>query len=212
MENAANRAELCGSFLTLPEFSHENHGHKFYQFYLSVDRLSGTPDTLKVLVPEKVLLSAELNGSMLYVQGQVRSYHEYAPDRRHLRIFVFADWLQSRDAEPLNDITLTGTLQRPPTLRRTPLGREICDLLLAVPRSYDRTDILPCIAWGRTAREISLLPPGQQLALCGRLQSREYRKEGERHTAYEISILSAQPLEDLGELSRFSEPLEAFPV
>ena len=206
MENTANRAELCGSFVTLPSPSHENHGQRFYHFYLRVERLSGYADVLRVVAPERVLYAAELEGGdMLYVRGQVRSYSEHTPDGRRLRIFVYAEHMECRESEPLNDVELTGTLCRPPVLRRTPLGREICDLMLRVRRSFRRSDYLPVIAWGRTARMCAEAAPGGQLELLGRLQSREYTKlvEGraEQRTAYEISVLSAGLLEDVSQLS-----------
>ena len=204
MENTANRAELCGSFVTLPALSHENHGHKFYHFYLQVERLSGCADVLRVVVPEPVLFRTELDrGDMLYVRGQVRSYSERTDQGRRLRIFVFADALECREGEPLNDIALTGVVCRTPVLRRTPLGREICDLMLRVERSFRRSDYLPVIAWGRTARMIAEAQSGDQLELLGRLQSREYTKithgSAEKRTAYEISVLSAQLLEDVSD-------------
>ncbi len=206
MENTANRAELCGSFATLPELSHENHGQKFYHFYLEVPRLSGTADAVRVVVPERVLLSTELEqGDLLFVQGQIRSYNEHTPEGHRLRVFAYADFLQCREGEPLNDISLNGTLCKPPVYRRTPLGREICDLMLAVPRGYRRTDYLPCIAWGQTARLVAGLTPGDQLELFGRLQSRTYTKNTENgqktRTTYEISVQSAQVLEDLSQVS-----------
>ena len=206
MENTANRAELCGSFVTLPAPSHENHGQRFYHFYLRVERLSGYADVLRIIAPERVLYAADLEGGdMLFVRGQVRSYNEHTPDGRRLRIFVYAEHMECRESEPLNDVELTGTLCRPPVLRRTPLGREICDLMLCIRRSCRRSDYLPVIAWGRTARMCAEANPGDQLELLGRLQSREYTKiiEGraEKRTAYEISVLSARILEDVGTLS-----------
>ncbi len=205
MDTTSNRAELCGSFVTLPEPSHENHGQIFYHFYLRVERLSGYADVLRVVVPEQTLLRTELErGDMIFVRGQVRSYNERTDTGRRLRIFVFADALECREGEPLNDISLTGSVCRTPVLRRTPLGREICDLMLCVRRGFHRSDYLPVIAWGRTARMISQAKNGEQLELLGRLQSREYTKilEGipEKRTAYEVSVLNAQLLEDVSEI------------
>lgn len=205
MENTANRAELCGSFVTLPEPSHENHGQIFYHFYLRVERLSGFADVLRVVVPERTLFSVELErGDRIFVRGQVRSYNERTADGRRLRIFLFADFLENREGEALNDVSLNGTVCRPPVLRRTPLGREICDLMLCVPRQNRRSDYLPVIAWGRTARMIADTRSGDQLELLGRLQSREYTKliQGisEKRTAYEVSVLSARVLEDVSDI------------
>ena len=206
MENTANRAELCGRFFTLPEVSHENHGQKFYHFYLEVERLSGTADVLRVVAPERVLMAADLEqGDMLFVRGQVRSYNEHTQGGHRLRVFVYADELQCREGEPLNDICLTGAVCKAPVYRRTPLGREICDVMLAVSRGYHRTDYLPCITWGQTARLAASLSPGDQLELLGRLQSREYQKttpDGvQTRTAYEISVQSVQLLEDVRPIS-----------
>ena len=205
MENTANRAELCGSFVTLPEPSHENHGQTFYHFYLRVERLSGYADVLRIVVPERTLRRTALEcGDMFFVRGQVRSYNEHTAEGRKLRIFVFADTLECREGEPLNDVALTGTVCRTPVLRRTPLGREICDLMLCVRRNFRQSDCLPVIAWGRTARTLACAAPGDQLELLGRLQSREYTKtvlgESMKRTAYEISVLSAQLLEDVREI------------
>ena len=205
MENTANRAELCGSFVTLPEPSHENHGQLFYHFYLRVERLSGYADVLRVVVPERTLFSVELEGGdRIFVRGQVRSYNERTEEGRRLRIFVFADELECREGEPLNDVSLTGAVCRTPVLRRTPLGREICDLMLCVRRNCRRSDYLPVIAWGRTARLIAGAKSGDQLELLGRLQSREYTKTlsgaSQKRVAYEVSVLSARVLEDVSDI------------
>lgn len=206
MENATNRAELRGRFVTLPTLSHENHGRKFYTFTLEVDRLSGAKDTLRVIIPEDVLYASDLSGGeMVTVRGQIRSYNSRMPGGRKLHVFVYAEQMDTSSAEAVNDVTLCGTICKPPVFRRTPLGREICDIMLAVNRAYHRTDYLPCIVWGRTAQQISSLRVGTRLELLGRLQSREYIKTlehgTERRTAYEISVLSVQVLEDIGELA-----------
>ena len=197
MENTANRAELCGSFVTLPEPSHENHGQFFYHFYLRVERLSGYADVLRVVVPERTLFSVELEGGdRIFVRGQVRSYNERTEEGRRLRIFVFADFLENREGEALNDVSLNGTVCRPPVLRRTPLGREICDLMLAVNRRYGRADYLPCIAWGTLAQRSARLNVGDGVRLEGRLQSRSYTKLTEagqvKRVAFEVSIMTME--------------------
>lgn len=197
MENTANRVDLRGELVSLPELSHENHGQRFYRFYLDVERLSGICDRLPVIVPEPVLVHTELcDGARIAVSGQLRSYNARWENRRKLLIFVYAQWLQACDGEPLNDVCLTGTICRPPVFRRTPLGRQICDVMLAVNRPYHRTDYLPCILWGRNALEASHASVGQQLELAGRLQSREYTKlldtGPELRIAYEVSALRSQ--------------------
>lgn len=197
MEHTANQVTLRGSLLNLPEFSHENHGRKFFRFYLEVPRLSGTVDILPVIAEEKVLETIDLSGGeMLKIFGQVRSHNICTGIRRRLLIFVFAAAITAEDGEPINDVVVEGPICREPTYRKTPLGREICDIMLAVPRAFHRADYLPCILWGRTAQEGALLHTRDRIRICGRLQSRIYTKiteEGaEERTAYEISALSAQ--------------------
>ena len=135
---------------------------------------------------------------MLTVAGQIRSHNIRTEGRRHLLIFVFANALLCEDGEPINDVLLEGPLCREPNYRRTPLGREICDVMLAIPRAFRRADYLPCILWGRTAQEISACHTRDILQICGRLQSRVYTKVTEtgmeERTAYEISALAAQVL------------------
>lgn len=196
MEQHENRIVLRGDLLGMPEFSHENHGKKFYRFFLEVPRLSGAVDTLPVvaelgLIEELDALCAE----RVYVEGQIRSHNHTDETGRHLMIFVFAQVLRIEDGEAVNDVTLRGCLCREPTFRRTPLGREICDAMLAVPRAFRRADYLPCILWGRTAQEISRCHMRDRIELHGRLQSRIYTKYlGEscvERTAYEVSALTA---------------------
>lgn len=178
--------------------SHENHSRKFYRFSLEVERLSGTTDILPVMAAEDVLEAMDLFcGGRIEVEGQLRSFNSRAASGRRLVISVYASALTTSDDAPENLVELTGTICKEPVFRRTPLGREICDVMLAVNRPYHRTDYLPCILWGRTAQEISQLPVGARIALSGRLQSRDYIKvlpEGnERRTAYEVSVTTAEP-------------------
>lgn len=199
MEHLTNQITLRGSLASLPQFSHENHGHRFFRFLLEVPRLSGAVDTLPVVAQEEILNAADLSaGEMLTVTGQVRSHNIRSDGRRHLLIFVFPTKILCEDGEPKNEVTLEGTLCREPTYRRTPLGREICDVMLAVPRAFKRADYLPCILWGRTAQETAQCHTRDKLRIQGRLQSRAYTKvtEGgsEERTAYEISALSAEVL------------------
>ena len=156
MEHIANQITLRGSLASLPQFSHENHGRRFFRFFLEVPRLSGAVDTLPVIAEESILNQADLsNGAMLTVTGQIRSHNIRSDGRRHLLIFVFPSSIVCEDGEPINEVTLEGPLCREPTYRRTPLGREICDIMLAVPRAFQRADYLPCILWGRTALDAS---------------------------------------------------------
>lgn len=201
MEQTANQITLRGSLVSLPEYSHENHGHRFFRFFLEVPRLSGAVDTLPVIAEDNLLDTVDLSGGeMLTVTGQIRSHNVNSPNRRKLLIFVFAGAITAEDGDALNQVTLEGIVCRDPTYRRTPLGREICDVMLAVPRAFRRADYLPCILWGRTALEASACRTRDKIRLCGRMQSRMYTKlteQGpEERTAYEISALSAQILPD----------------
>jgi len=203
MEHTENQILLRGSLVALPEFSHENHGKKFYRFTLEVPRLSGTVDLLPVVAEERILNTIDLSGGeMLTVTGQVRSHNINEDTRRRLLIFVFAMSITVEDGDPINEVILEGTICREPTYRRTPLGREICDMMLAVPRAFHRADYLPCILWGRTAQEGAQCHTRDRIRICGRLQSRLYTKltetGAEERTAYEISALSAQvPPDDI---------------
>lgn len=200
MEQIVNQITLCGTLVSPPALSHENHGKRFFTFPLEVERLSGNTDTLQIIAPEFVLESCDpFAGCRLLVSGQVRSFNRRTEQGRKLLISVYAESLSTCDADPANEVFLQGAICKTPVFRRTPLGREICDIMLAVNRPYNRTDYLPCIVWGRTAEEISTLPVGTVIALTGRLQSRTYIKQletgREERTAYEISALSASPLE-----------------
>ena len=201
MEYTANTVTLRGMLLELPKFSHENHGRRFVRFYLEVPRLSGTTDVLPVIAEESLVNSIDpCGGEMITVTGQIRSHNCRSGTARHLMIFVFAGTLCAEDGEPINDCTLEGYICRTPTFRRTPLGREICDIMLAVPRAFRRADYLPCILWGRTAQDISVCQVRDRIRICGRLQSRVYTKLTEdgplERTTYEISALTAQLLQD----------------
>ena len=202
MEHVTNQIYLRGSLLSLPELSHENHGRRFFRFYLEVPRLSGAVDILPIIAEERVLNAFDLSGGeMLTVTGQIRSHNVTNDTRRHLLIFVFASNIVAEDGEPINDVILEGPICREPTYRRTPLGREICDVMLAVPRAFRRADYLPCILWGRTALEASQCHTRDVIRIHGRMQSRIYTKLTEtgveERTAYEISALSAEIPEDI---------------
>jgi len=196
MEHATNSITLRGALLALPQFSHSNHGKNFFRFTLEVPRLSGAVDLLPIVAEEPLVMGIDpCTGDMLTVTGQIRSYNQRDDEGRHLLIFVFASSIIAECGEPINDVYLEGPLCREPTFRRTPLGREICDAMLAVPRAFRRADYLPCILWGRTAQEISQCHTRDVIAIRGRLQSRIYTKltadGAEDRTAYEISALSA---------------------
>ena len=201
MEHFENHITLRGSLLALPEFSHENHGRRFFRFTLEVPRLSGAVDLLPVVAEESLLNAMDLSGGeMLTVTGQIRTHNIRTPTARHLLVFVFAGSILCEDGEPINECVLCGPLCREPTYRRTPLGREICDAMLAIPRAFRRSDYLPCILWGRTAVEVAACHVRDQIRICGRLQSRVYTKMTdagpEERTAYEISALTAEIQDD----------------
>ena len=197
VEHMENQITLRGSLLALPHFSHENHGKTFYRFTLEVPRLSGAVDLLPVVAEESLLNALDLSGGeMLTVMGQIRSHNLRTEGTRHLLIFVFAMHILCEDGEPINDVNVAGPLCKEPNYRRTPLGREICDVMLAVSRGYQRADYLPCILWGRTALEASNCQISDVISIHGRLQSRIYTKLTDNgpmeRTAYEISALTAE--------------------
>ena len=201
MEHIENQVRLRGTLLALPRFSHENHGRKFFRFTLEVPRLSGAVDLLPVVAEECLLNEMDLSGGhMLTVTGQMRTHNIRENGVRHLLIFVFAIQITCEDGQPINEVIVEGPICREPTYRRTPLGREICDVMLAVPRAFRRADYLPCILWGRTAYEVSQCHTRDRIRIEGRLQSRIYTKLTEdgpqERTAYEVSALTASILEE----------------
>lgn len=187
-----NEVELEGQVLTAPEFSHENHDTRFYRFSLQIPRLSGQWDLLPVLIPES-LTGQVIPGEPLRLTGQLRSFNNRSQQGRRLVLSVHVQSLLPCLGEPCNRILLSGRLCKTPILRRTPLGRSICDLMLAVPRRYSRTDYLPVIVWGRLALEAAGLPVSAPVTLEGRIQSREYTKVTDdgpcQRTAYEVSVM-----------------------
>jgi primosomal replication protein N len=196
-----NRVFLCGSPLSEPVYSHMGRQERFYQFTLEVVRLSGTADRLNVIVRESQLSDVRpARSGLLEVWGELRSFNNRSGEGRKLVITVFARGLYPA-SEPVweNRVELIGTLCRPPVLRQTPMGREICDLLLAVNRHYGRSDYLPCIAWGQNARRAAVWNTGQRLELTGRIQSRDYMKnldgEAVKRTAFEVSVSTIEPVE-----------------
>ena len=195
-----NNVLLEGLPLAEPEFSHENHHTKFYRFYMDIPRLSGQSDHVPVLLPEA--LSAQIHpGEPLRVRGQMRSFNNRSGSGSRLVLTVYALELLPPQGTFCNQILLSGALCKAPVLRRTPLGRSICDLMLAVTRRYGRSDYLPVIAWGQLASACSTYDVGDTLCLEGRIQSRTYRKilddHAEIRVAYEVSMLRFIPPENL---------------
>ena len=200
MEEARNLVLLRGEAIEEPTLSHENHGQRFYRFLLSVRRLSGQADLLPVIATGEQLQGLlPLHGRRLAVEGQLRSFNNKSGQGNRLVISVLARTLLPTQEEDRNEILLRGVICKPPVLRRTPLGREICDLMLAVNRKYGRADYLPCIAWGTLARRCGGLEVGDGVRLEGRLQSRVYQKvvEGavQERTAFEVSVMRLEPVE-----------------
>lgn len=198
-----NYARLCGTMAAAPAFSHSSRGLDFYQFPLTVQRLSGNADTLSILVRREQLAALEPAGQdKLCITGEVRSFNSRRSSGARLVITVLARELCFCGEEDSNLIRLRGALCKPPNLRSTPLGREICDLMLAVNRHYGRSDYLPCICWGLAAREAARWEVGTVAELEGRLQSRDYIKLTEtgpvRRTAFEISASSVRSVSDEG--------------
>lgn len=193
-----NEVLLEGTALETPSLSHENHSTRFYRFPLQVPRLSGQVDILPVLLPESQL-SQVAEGAEIRVQGQLRSFNNRSGIGSRLVLTVYAQRLSPGTDEHHNQILLSGTLCKPPVFRRTPLGRSICDLMLAVPRRYGRADYLPVIAWGQLAVRAGRLQVGDPLALEGRVQSRTYHKVTdlgtEERVAYEVSMMHLLDLE-----------------
>ena len=199
MEQISNTITLRGTLLSLPQPSHNNHGKEFYRFTLEVPRLSGAVDLLPIVAEKSLIMGIDPTaGDMLTVNGQIRSHNLRDELGRHLLIFVFASSITAEYGDPLNDVYLEGPLCREPIFRRTPLGREICDTMLAVPRAFHRADYLPFIIWGRTAQEISTCHTKDVIAIHGRLQSRIYTKltssGPEDRTTYEISAMCAEQI------------------
>ena len=203
MELNYNRLELRGTAADTPVLSHVNHGCASYRFTLWVPRHSGQTDKLPVIVPRSLLLLTPVQpGDTVHITGQLRSFNNKSGQGSRLVISVFVRELTPGGAAPFNQIQLSGVLCKAPSLRRTPLGREICDLILAVNRRYGRADYLPCIAWGAIAQQTARLPVGSRLTVEGRVQSRGYTKTvdgvGQERTAYEVSIMRpAEPEEFL---------------
>lgn len=188
-----NEVLLEGLPLDAPELSHENHGTRFYRFLLQIPRLSGTPDVLPVVLPE-TLRDRVLPDIPLRVRGQLRSYNNRSGVGNRLVLTVYAQECLPGQGDLCNHIALAGALCKPPVFRRTPLGRSICDLMLAVSRRYGRADYLPVIAWGQLAVQTCGLQVGTPISLEGRVQSRTYQKvleDGciEQRIAYEVSMM-----------------------
>ncbi|MBR7186566.1 MAG: single-stranded DNA-binding protein [Clostridia bacterium] len=190
-----NKVYIMGEIVSEAVFSHEVYGEGFYEFYVKVMRLSGQADILPVTISERLIQSSDLQvGSVISAVGQFRSYNKLEGGKSRLMLTVFVRELVEPSAEKNpNGIVLSGYICKPPVYRTTPFNREIADILLAVNRAYNKSDYIPCIAWGRNARFVQNLKVGDRVALSGRIQSREYQKRFSETdvvtmTAYEVSI------------------------
>ena len=190
-----NKVFISGEIVSDAEFSHEVYGEGFYEMNVLVKRLSGQGDILPVTVSERLINSGALKvGSNINALGQFRSYNKLVDGKSKLMLTVFVrELLEDAPVRNPNSIVLTGYICKQPIYRTTPFNREIADILIAVNRSYNKSDYIPCIAWGRNARFAKNLAVGEKIAISGRIQSREYQKkitddDIKTMTAYEVSI------------------------
>ena len=195
-----NVVRLCGVMAGAPLFSHGSRGQDFYGFPLAVRRLSGNCDTLNIVLRASQLDALRtLERDRILITWELRSFNNRRAEGAKLVLTVFAREIAAGGDEDENLVALTGTLCKPPNLRVTPMGRDICDLMLAVNRRYGRSDYLPCICWGLEARKAARWPVGAVVRLEGRFQSRPYLKlledGSERRVAYEVSAAEVEALE-----------------
>ncbi len=209
-----NRVYLLGKIASNPEFSHEVYGEGFFDLNLEVERLSDQTDIIPITISERLIGDrALLIGETLALKGQFRSYNKFVDGKSKLMLTVFVREL----VEPIeglnsNIIELQGYICKAPVYRMTPFKREICDMLLAINRAYNKSDYLPCIAWGRNARFVSDLSVGEKIYLTGRIQSRVYQKRIDEdttlsRTAYEVSINKLSTQDNLDYLLLSTEDL-----
>ena len=209
-----NQLILVGKVTSEKKFSHEIYGEKFYMFDLKVPRLSGNDDIIPITISERLLLEQDLEpGKNIIIEGQFRSYNSYENEKNRLVLTVFAKEIrfaenQEEEFKPSkenasNEVILDGYICKKPIYRKTPFGREISDILLAVNRAYNKSDYIPCIAWGRNARFCENIAVGTEVRIIGRVQSRQYEKKHEDGTseirvAYEVSVASLEVIEQEG--------------
>lgn len=193
-----NRVGIVGEIVSGFRYSHQVYGEGFYIVDVSVNRLSDLTDIVPLMVSERLVdVTADYTGRLVEASGQFRSYNKHDDVKNKLVLSIFVrEWNfvdENPDANKTNQIFLDGYICKPPIYRKTPLGREIADLLIAVNRPYGKSDYIPCIAWGRNARFASSFEIGSRIQVWGRVQSRDYVKkinedEIEKHTAYEVSV------------------------
>ena len=200
-----NQVSIVGTIVSDFQYSHEVYGEGFYMVDVSVNRLSNFVDIIPVMVSERIVdVTKNYEGNLIYVLGQFRSYNRHEEKKNRLVLSVFARELEFIEEESdelkSNQIYLDGYICKEPIYRKTPLGREIADLLIAVNRSYGKSDYIPCICWGRNARFASGFEVGSHVEIWGRIQSREYVKkinenETEKRIAYEGSVSKIERFE-----------------
>ena len=193
-----NQVTIMGKVATEFSFSHEVFGEGFYMVEVEVKRLSNSEDRIPLMISERLIdVTQDYTGEYIMVHGQFRSYNRHEEQKNRLVLSVFVREISFMEEEPdgtkTNSIWLDGYICKEPIYRKTPLGREIADLLLAVNRPYGKSDYIPCICWGRNARYASGFEVGEHVQLLGRIQSREYVKrisdtETEKRIAYEVSV------------------------
>ncbi|MDY4742994.1 MAG: single-stranded DNA-binding protein [Lachnospira sp.] len=204
-----NRVCIIGEIVSEFTFSHEVFGEGFYIANVSVNRLSDMVDVIPLMISERLIdVTKDYRGMKIEVAGQFRSYNRHEGTKNKLVLSIFVRELRFLEEDEMpeeqsksNQIFLDGYVCKPPIYRKTPLGREIADVLVAVNRPYGKSDYIPCIAWGRNARFAGGLEVGSHLQVCGRVQSREYTKkigedEVERRVAYEVSVSKIDIVED----------------
>ena len=198
----SNIAELCGAVLSELKYSHKTYGEIFYTFVLGIERRSGYIDEINIMVSERLIFDnpPRLN-DFVEIKGQVRTYNELSEGRNKLNVVVFAKeiYLSENFGYNENYVYLEGFLCKEPLKRTSPLGRDICDLMMAVNRMYNKSDYIPCIAWGRNAGYAESLGVGTKLSVEGRIQSRDYRKKledgsSEMRQAFEVSIVKIEEI------------------
>ena len=206
-----NKVTLSGEIVSNFEFSHEIFGEGFYTTMLASERTSNKKDIIPIMVSERLVEAKDWTGRFVRVSGQFRSYNKHESEKNRLVLSVFAREFEDITDNQIefefydnNEISLDGYICKQPIYRKTPLGREIADILLAVNRPYGKSDYIPCIAWGRNARFASGLEVGTRLQIEGRIQSREYQKqisddEYETRTAYEVSVSKLTVVEEMEE-------------
>lgn len=195
--NQNNIVKIGGIVSSDLEFSHEIFDEKFYRFYLDVERLSNFKDRLPIIVSERLINTNDFKlGSLVYIEGQFRSYNQPVDGRNKLILSIFVKDIQTENVDTnvktLNDATFIGYICKKPIYRKTPLGRDIADVLIAVNRSYKKSDYIPCILWGRNAKFCENVNIGTMVRISGRIQAREYEKKYQDGStksmvAYEIS-------------------------